>query len=72
MNSSCKELKIKTEFIALDAALKFSGIAQSGGEAKVLVLEDNVYVNGEVCRMRGKKLHRGDKFEAMGESFIII
>lgn len=72
MSSSIKELKIKTEYIALDAALKFSGIAQSGGEAKNLILDENVYVNGQICTMRGKKLRRGDIFEAMGESFKII
>jgi len=72
MSSSVKELKIKTEYITLDAALKFSSLVLSGGEAKVLILDEKVSVNGEICRMRGKKLRKGDRFEALGESFIII
>ncbi|MGI6040257.1 MAG: RNA-binding S4 domain-containing protein [Clostridiales bacterium] len=72
MSSSTKELKINTEYITLDAALKFSGIAMTGGEAKIMILEENVSVNGEICTMRGKKLRKGDTFDAMGESFIII
>jgi L-fucose isomerase-like protein len=42
------------------------------GEAKIMILEENVSVNGEICTMRGKKLRKGDTFDAMGESFIII
>lgn len=72
MSSSTKELKINTEYITLDAALKFSGIAMTGGEAKIMILEENVSVNEEICTMRGKKLRKGDTFDAMGESFIII
>jgi ribosome-associated protein len=44
----------------------------TGGEAKIMILEENVSVNGEICTMRGKKLRKGDTFDAMGESFIII
>ena len=52
---------IGTEFIKLEAALKFSNAVSTGGEAKVVILEENVKVNGEVCTMRGKKLYPGDK-----------
>ena len=57
-----KELcPIKTEYIKLDALLKFANILPSGGEAKVAIQEGAVLVNGEVCTMRGKKLRPGDK-----------
>ena len=43
----------------------------SGGEAKQLILEEQVLVNGEVCTMRGKKLRDGDKFSFNGETYVI-
>ncbi len=51
---------IKTEFIRLDSLLKFKGEAQTGGQAKSLIENGEVKVNGEVCTMRGKKLHNND------------
>lgn len=53
-------LKIQTEFIRLDALLKLGNLVQSGGEAKFLIQNGNVTVNGEVCTMRGKKIRAGD------------
>ncbi|NLT39571.1 MAG: RNA-binding S4 domain-containing protein [Clostridiales bacterium] len=51
---------IQTDFIRLDSLLKLSGMAQTGGEAKILIREGFVSVNGEVCLMRGKKIVPGD------------
>lgn len=51
---------ITTEFIKLESLLKFAGITETGGEAKVLIQEGTVHVNGEVCLMRGKKIRGGD------------
>ena len=62
---------IHTEFIKLQDAMKFANIVYSGGEAKTLILEEQVQVNGEVCTMRGKKLRPGDKFSFMGQSYLI-
>lgn len=53
-------LKIETPFIRLDDALKFTGVALTGGQAKVMIQSGLVQLNGEVCTMRGKKLHPGD------------
>lgn len=58
-----KDVFITTENITLDKALKFSGIAGTGGQAKMLVQDSLVKVNGEVCSSRGKKLKAGDCFE---------
>lgn len=54
-------ITINDEFIKLDNLLKFSGIAQTGGEAKVLIQSGQVLVNGEICTMRGKKMRDGDR-----------
>ncbi len=64
-------LAIYTEYIKLQDALKYANVVYSGGEAKQLILEEQVKVNGEVCTMRGKKLRAGDRFEFMGQRFLI-
>ena len=64
-------LTITTEFIKLQDALKFANVVYSGGEAKQLILDEQVQVNGEVCTMRGKKLRDGDKFTFNGETYVI-
>ena len=62
---------ISTEFIKLQDAMKYANIVYSGGEAKQLILDEQVLVNGEVCTMRGKKLRPGDKFQFQGYKFVI-
>ena len=64
-------MAITTEYIKLQDAMKFANIVYSGGEAKQLILEEQVQVNGEVCTMRGKKLYNGDKFEFNGQTYLI-
>ena len=64
-------LAISTEYIKLQDAMKYANIVFSGGEAKTLILEEQVKVNGEVCTMRGKKLRPGDTFEFMGQTYLI-
>ena len=66
------EVEITTEFIKLQDAMKFANIVYSGGEAKQLILEEQVQVNGEVCTMRGKKLRDGDTFSFDGVTYKII
>ena len=55
-----ERIQIKTEFIKLDALLKFAALVGTGGEAKYVIQEGMVKVNGEVCTMRGKKIYPGD------------
>ena len=64
-------LKIKGEYITLDKMLKFAGVAQTGGHAKILIQSGEVIVNGEVEERRGKKLRVGDIIEIEEEKFII-
>ena len=68
---SAQSLAIQTEFIKLEAALKYANLTSTGGEAKVEILEGNVLVNGEVCTMRGKKLYPGDSFTFANQTFVI-
>lgn len=64
-------LPITTEFIKLQDAMKYANIVYSGGEAKTLIQEGEVKVNGEVCTMRGKKLRPGDTFTFAGQTIKI-
>ena len=58
-----QDILITTEFIKLDAFLKFCGAVYTGGEAKEAVIYGEVKVNGEICLQRGKKLYKGDIVE---------
>lgn len=53
-------VSIQTPFIKLDALLKFSALVSSGGEAKTVIADGLVGVNGETCLQRGKKIYPGD------------
>lgn len=64
-----EKIAITSEFIKLDAFLKFSGLCETGGEAKFCVEDGLVSVNGEICTQRGKKLRPGDTVELDGEAF---
>ena len=65
------EIKITTEFIKLASLLKFSGLTETGGEAKEIIQEGLVSVNGEVCIMRGKKIRSGDKISVEDYEVIV-
>ncbi|WP_178625197.1 RNA-binding S4 domain-containing protein [Frisingicoccus sp.] len=60
-------IKLKDEFIKLGQALKAAGCVESGLEAKIVIKEGQVTVNGEVEYQRGKKLHEGDIVTFDGE-----
>ena len=64
-------ISIKTEFIKLEALLKFAGISMTGGEAKLLIQEGGVLVNGSPCTMRGKKIRAGDTVSLEGVELTI-
>lgn len=54
-------IEIKGEFIRLDQLLKYADLVDSGGLAKLLIQEGCVYVDDEVCTMRGKKIRPGQR-----------
>ena len=68
---NAQPLKIHTEFIKLDAALKLANVIESGGMAKTVIQDEQVKVNGEICTMRGKKLYPGDTFAYEGQTYLI-
>lgn len=61
-----ENIKIRDEFIKLGQAMKLSGLAESGVEAKEFILDGLVKVNGEVDLRRGRKLYENDVFEFNG------
>ncbi|NLK42940.1 MAG: S4 domain-containing protein YaaA [Tissierellia bacterium] len=61
-----KEISIETEYIKLDQLLKLIGIAQTGGQAKMIISEGNIMVNKEVAYERGKKIRKNDIVEIEG------
>jgi ribosome-associated protein len=67
-----KTIAITTEFIKLDAFLKFSGAVDTGGHAKELVQGGGVSVNGEICTQRGKKLRPGDTVSTATEVYEVV
>ena len=67
-----RQVKISTEFIKLEALLKFEGMAETGGDAKERIQAGEVTVNGEVCTMRGKKLRPGDKAAMDGVELEVV
>ncbi|MFZ5816207.1 MAG: S4 domain-containing protein YaaA [Bacillota bacterium] len=59
-------VRITTEYITLDAFLKWAGVADTGGHAKTLIASGVIKVNGEVEHRRGRKLRAGDRVVAAG------
>ena len=67
-----KEIKIRDEYIKLGQALKLAGLVDSGVDAKYIILDGKVKVNGETSLERGKKLRSGDIFEFNGNEVKVI
>jgi len=67
-----KEIKINTDIIKLDAFMKWAAMVVNGGEAKVIIQEGLVKVNGNIETQRGKKLTVNDIVEFDGESYKIV
>ena len=64
-------IKLRDEFIKLGQALKAAGLVESGVDAKLVILDGQVKVNGAVELQRGTKLHAGDVVEYDGETIRI-
>lgn len=63
---------ITTEYIKLQDAMKLANATETGGEAKLMIQEGQILVNGEICQMRGKKLRPGDRFVCREQAYQII
>lgn len=66
-----EKAEIDSEFIKLDSLLKLANLVMSGGEAKLVIQEGLVTVNGEVEARRGRKLYPGDRVELHGQTVMI-
>ena len=66
-----EKIVLREEYIKLGQVLKAAGIAGSGVDAKMMIEEGLVSVNGEVELRRGRKLREGDRVEAEGETILI-
>lgn len=53
-------IRKEDEYIKLGQLLKACSLVSSGSEAKIIIKDGSVKVNGEICLMRGKKIYRGD------------
>ncbi len=67
-----EEIKLRDEFIKLGQAIKAANLVESGAEAKEVIQEGYVKVNGEVCLQRGKKLVAGDVVSFEGNEIKIV
>lgn len=67
-----REVKITTPDIRLDAALKLASAVSTGGQAKMVIQDNMVKVNGDVCTLRGKKLFDGDEFSFQNKFYKIV
>lgn len=66
-----REIEITTEFIKLQDLLKFTGLVETGGEAKARIQSGEAKVNGEPCFQRGKKIRPGERVEFAGERLAV-
>ena len=65
------DITITTEFIKLQDLLKLANLVGTGGEAKIVIQNGDVLVNGEVCTMRGKKIRPGDMVAFDGKELTV-
>lgn len=66
-----KNIKIESDFIKLDQFLKLADIASTGGEAKVMIMSEEIRVNSQIETQRGKKLFKGDIVTYMNDDYIV-
>jgi ribosome-associated protein len=67
-----REIRIRDDVIRLGQLLKLAGIADSGTDAKELLADGAVRVNGEPETRRGRQLHGGDVVSAAGEELVVV
>ena len=67
-----EKIEIRNDYIKLGQALKLAGMVDSGVEAKLVISDGDVRVNGEVEVRRGKKLYKGDMFSFEGRDVEIV
>ena len=66
------KIELNKEYVTLGQLLKITDFISSGGEAKFLVKELDITVNGEKVDRRGRKLYEGDVIVIEGNEFILV
>ena len=66
------KITIRDEYIKLGQALKLAGLVESGVDAKFVIQDGLVKVNGQVETQRGKMLYKGDTFSFEGNTVTVI
>lgn len=72
LTTEFKKITISTEYITLGQFLKFANVISNGGEAKFFIMNNEIIINGESNKQRGKKLRSGDKIIINDELFFEI
>ena len=67
-----REIQVRGDTIRLGQLLKVAGVVDSGGEAKALIADGGVTVNGEIETRRGRQLHAGDELAAAGQELRLV
>jgi ribosome-associated protein len=67
-----QKIYVKPPYIKLEQFLKFAAVVSTGGEAKMIIQNGEVSVNGEVCLARGKKLFGGEKVTVENQIFEVV
>lgn len=65
------EIKIDTDFIKLSQFIKYIDLVNSGGEAKIFLLENDVYINSVLVEQKGKKIYKGDIVKILDKEYLI-
>jgi len=66
-----RQILITGDFIRLDALLKYASVASSGGEAKAMIQNGDVFVRGEPCLQRGRKIKHGEVVRYGSDSLLV-
>ena len=66
-----RRIAISSEFIRLDSLLKYAAVASTGGEAKVMILNGEVFLGGKPCLQRGRKIRPGDVVRIGRKSLLV-
>ena len=69
--SGVRKIPVSGGFIRLDALLKYASVVSSGGEAKIVIQSGDVFVGGEACIQRGKKVKVGDVVRYGGDVLLV-
>lgn len=72
LTTEFKKITISTEYITLGQFLKFANVISNGGEAKFFIMNNEIMINGESNKQRGKKIRSGDKIIINDELFFEI